>query len=116
MYCTRCKEYRNSRYSSCKNSCDSGDCEHICATCGQHSLIDSEVVCVGKQLGLNQNNPILEDFQKLKAQVNAGGWRDEFTMEISQRTVEGYFGPKRYIVYDKNKKFQYTGVTFHTDY
>ncbi|CAG8686933.1 4292_t:CDS:2, partial [Ambispora gerdemannii] len=112
MYCTKCKGYRDSRYSSCGGSCGSGNCQHVCASCGEHSLIDYTVQKVGDELGLTKSNPILMQFQERMARVNAGGWRDEFTMRIDEATVDGYRGPTRYVTYNKNKKFQITDNVF----
>lgn len=117
MHCTKCKTYRTSRHdASCHSYCGSGDCKIICSYCGERSLIDSSVIAVGRHLGLTENNPILVEFQQRMARVNAGGWRDEFTMKINSSTVEGYQGPTRFVTYNKNQKFQITGVTFYDDY
>src|ERR1044071_1533904 len=115
MHCTQCKVDRSSRHSTCYGSCGSGSCRHVCSYCGGHTLIESAVVSVGVRLGLSKNNPILLEFQRQKSLVDNGN-RNSFTMEISEATLGGTVGPKRYVVYDKTREFQITGVVFHNDY
>jgi len=88
MRCIKCKTYRTSRHDAyCHSSCGNGDCKITCSYCGEKTLIDSSVVAVGSHLGLTENNPILAEFQQRVARVNAGGWRDDFTMKIDSSTV-----------------------------
>jgi len=72
---------------------------------------------VGDNLGLGKSNPVLLEFQRRKALVDhPSSNKDGFTMRIDQATVDGYCGPTRFLTYNKNKKFQITGVTFYDDY
>src|SRR2546430_5305286 len=106
MHCTNCKTDRSSRYSSCNNSCGSGICSHVCSYCGQHTLIEYAVERISHQLSISNNNPLMNRLQRLKADVEAGRIK-EFTVEITQGTVSGYYGPERIIVYNKNSNGQF---------
>lgn len=116
-YCTNCKEDRKSKYDSgCYGSCGKRDCDTCCSYCGQHDLIEASVVRVSNQLGISKNNPLLNELQRLKKMVDNGEAR-EITCKVEQATVSGYYGPKRFIIYNRySGDFTLTVATTHIEY
>jgi hypothetical protein len=116
-YCTNCKEDRSSKYDAgCYGSCGKRNCKNCCASCGEHTLIETAVVKVSNQLGISRNNPFLNELQRLKNMVDEGEAK-EITATIEQATVSGYCGPKRFIIYNKYmNEFRLTVATTHIEY
>jgi hypothetical protein len=71
--CTNCNEYKRSKYEAgCNGNCGKRDCRECCETCGNHTLVSTEVAVIGNQLGLSQDNEILPILQRMKNEVDFG--------------------------------------------
>ena len=107
--CSNCNEYKRSKYEAgCYGSCGKKDCRDCCESCGQHTLFSTDVVKIGNELGLRQDNPVLPILQRLKNEVDYGNKR-YFHWTIEQRTTQGYYGTAQVITYHKGG-----AITRHT--
>jgi len=71
--CTNCDAYKCSKYEAgCYGSCGKRDCRDCCESCGNHTLVSTEVSKIGNQLGLSQDNEILPILQRMKNEVDFG--------------------------------------------
>lgn len=71
--CTNCDAYKRSKYEAgCYGSCGRRDCRECCESCGQHTLLSTEVISVTSELGLRVDNPVAQMLQKLKNEVDRG--------------------------------------------
>lgn len=99
--CTNCNENKRSRYEAgCYGKCGKRDCRDCCETCGNHSLISTEVTRIGNEIGLRSDNPVLPILQRLKNEVDYGN-KQEFHWVIEQRNTDGYFGVAQVLTYQK---------------
>lgn len=101
-YCVTCHDTYRSKYEAgCYGSCGKRDCEHCCSNCGQHSLIESEVIRTINELSISKHSPVLRILQSMKEEVDRGD-KNEFSWVIEQRTVSGYWGKPMVLSYNRN--------------